>query len=87
MKLLAVDILMASRLDQRLFLVWDEEEYKVSGGLISELRDPMVKAMSAAKEFDDLDYIEEEEDTEREMQEVEKKHHEEIKKFEKDGSQ
>ncbi|PON48616.1 import inner membrane translocase subunit [Trema orientale] len=85
MKLLAVDIPMASGPDQRLFLVGDEEEYKVGGGLISELRDPVVKAMSAAKEFDDLDQIEEEEDAEREMQEAEKKHQEEIEKLEKDG--
>ncbi|EXC21106.1 hypothetical protein L484_017118 [Morus notabilis] len=87
MKLLAVDIPMASGPDQRLFLVGDEEEYKVGGGLISELRDPVVSAMSAAKEFDDLDQIEEEEDTERELQEAERKHREEIEKLEKDGRQ
>ncbi|KAL0341178.1 UNVERIFIED_CONTAM: hypothetical protein Sradi_4634600 [Sesamum radiatum] len=34
MKLLAVDIPMASGPDQRLFLIGDEEEYKIGGGLI-----------------------------------------------------
>ncbi|KAL5228418.1 hypothetical protein ABZP36_016683 [Zizania latifolia] len=54
MKLLAVGITMASGPDQRLFLVGDAQEYKVGGGLISELRDPIVKAM-AAEESDYLD--------------------------------
>ncbi|CAH8360381.1 unnamed protein product [Eruca vesicaria subsp. sativa] len=72
MKLLAVDIPMASGPDQRLFLIGDEEEYRVGGGLISELRDPVVKAMAAAKEFDNLDRIEEEEDEERELLEAER---------------
>ncbi|KAI4330213.1 hypothetical protein MLD38_028514 [Melastoma candidum] len=37
----------------------DEEKYKIGGGLISELRDPVLKAMAATKEFDVLDEIEE----------------------------
>ncbi|GMI70220.1 AtTim21-like 1 [Hibiscus trionum] len=79
MKLLAVDIPMASGPDQQLFLIGDEGEYKVGGGLISVLGDPVVKAMAAAaKEFDDLDQIEEEEDAERELQEAEKKRREEV---------
>ncbi|KAJ0258511.1 hypothetical protein HA466_0072870 [Hirschfeldia incana] len=78
MKLLAVDIPMASGPDQRLYLIGDEEGYKVGGGLISELRDPVVKAMAATKEFDNLDRIEEEEDAERELQEAERKHREGI---------
>ncbi|XP_010517519.1 PREDICTED: uncharacterized protein LOC104792944 [Camelina sativa] len=86
MKLLAVDIPMASGPDQRLFLIGDEEEYRVGGGLISVLRDPVVKAMAATKEFDNLDRIEEEEDAERELQEAERKHREEIEKLEKEGS-
>ncbi|KAL5537758.1 hypothetical protein UlMin_044671 [Ulmus minor] len=86
-KLLAVDIPMASGPDQRLFLIGDEEEYKVGGGLIAELRDPVVKAMAASKEFDDLDQIEEEEDAERELEEAERKHREEIEKLEKDAHQ
>ena len=59
------------------------EEYRVGGGLISELRDPVVRAMAATKEFDDLDEIEEEEDAERERQETERKEREEIEKLEK----
>lgn len=86
MKLLAVDIPMASGPDQRLFLIGDEEEYRVGGGLISELRDPVVKAMAAAKEFDNLDRIEDEEDEERELQEAERKQREETEKLEKDSS-
>lgn len=82
-KLLAIDIPMKSGPDQRLFLIGDEEEYKVGGGLIAELRDPVVKAMAATKEFDDLDRIEDEEDAERELQEAERKHREEIEKLEK----
>ncbi|KAK7410805.1 hypothetical protein VNO78_01912 [Psophocarpus tetragonolobus] len=80
MKLLAVDVPMASGPDQRLYLIGDEEEYRVGGGLISELRDPVVKAMAATKEFDDLDEIEEEEDAERDRQEAERKQREEIEK-------
>ncbi|CAN8254466.1 unnamed protein product [Cochlearia groenlandica] len=86
MKLLAVDIPMASGPDQRLFLIGDEEEYRIGGGLISELRDPVVKAMAATKEFDNLDRIEEEEDAERELQEAEQKQREEIEKLEKESS-
>lgn len=92
-KLLAVDVPMASGPDQRLFLIGDEEEYRVGGGLISELRDPVVKAMAATKEFDDLDEVEEEEDAERERQkadkerqEAERKHREEIEKLENSGT-
>ena len=85
MKLLAVDIPMASGPDQRLFLIGDEDEYRVGGGLISELRDPVVKAMAAEKIFDNLDRIEDEEDAEKELLEAERKHREEIEKLEKDG--
>ncbi|XP_008810864.2 uncharacterized protein LOC103722180 [Phoenix dactylifera] len=77
MKLLAVDIPMASGPDQRLFLIGDEQEYQVGGGLISELRDPIVKAMAAEKEFEDLDQKEEEEDAIREQEEAERRQHEE----------
>lgn len=83
MKLLAVDVPMASGPDQRLYLIGNEEEYRVGGGIISELRDPVVRAMAATKEFDDLDEIEEEEDAERERQETERKEREEIEKLEK----
>ncbi|WJX34470.1 hypothetical protein P8452_22581 [Trifolium repens] len=87
LKLLAVDVPMASGPDQRLYLIGNEEEYRVGGGLISDLRDPVVKAMAATKEFDDLDEIEEEEDAERERQEAERKHREEIEKIENSGTQ
>lgn len=81
MKLLAVDIPMASGPEQRLFVVGDEEEYRVGGGLIAELRDPVVRAMAATKELEERDDIEEEEDQERELQDAERKHHEEISKL------
>uniref|UniRef100_A0A0E0FGT7 Uncharacterized protein n=1 Tax=Oryza nivara TaxID=4536 RepID=A0A0E0FGT7_ORYNI len=77
MKLLTVDIPMASGPDQRLFLVGDEQEYKVGGGLISELRDPIVKAMAAEKEFDYLDEREDAEDEAREREEAERRQQEE----------
>ncbi|KAL2339499.1 hypothetical protein Fmac_007439 [Flemingia macrophylla] len=86
LKLLAVDVPMATGPDQRLYLIGDEEEYRVGGGLISVLRDPVVKAMAATKEFDDLDEVEEEEDAERERQEAERKQREEIEKLEKSGT-
>ncbi|ONK62720.1 uncharacterized protein A4U43_C07F7400 [Asparagus officinalis] len=76
-KLLAVDIPMLQGPDQRIFIIGDEEEYKIGGGLISELRDPIVKAMAAEKEFEDLDQKEEEEDEEREREEAERKHQQE----------
>ncbi|CAN6469505.1 unnamed protein product [Victoria cruziana] len=82
MRLLAVDIPMNTGADQRLFLVGNDEEYKIGGGLISELRDPIIKAMAAEKEFEDLDQKEEEEDAERELQEEERKRQEEIEKLE-----
>ncbi|KAF3663628.1 putative RING finger and transmembrane domain-containing protein 2-like [Capsicum annuum] len=86
MKLLAVDIPMASGPDERLFLIGDEEEYRVGGGLIAELRDPVVKAMAATKEFEDRDDLEDEEDAERELQEAERRHQEEIEKLDKGDS-
>ncbi|CAN1297500.1 hypothetical protein LINPERPRIM_LOCUS23492 [Linum perenne] len=86
MRLLAVDVPMASGPDQRLFLIGDEDEYKIGGGIIGELRDPVVRAMTASKEFDHLDQIEEEEDAEKELQEAERKRQEELEKLEKDGS-
>ncbi|KAJ0551628.1 hypothetical protein HanHA300_Chr07g0259291 [Helianthus annuus] len=86
MKLLSVDIPMASGPDQRLFLIGDEEEYRVGGGLISELRDPVVKAMAAAKEFEARDIIEDKEDAQKELEDAERKHREELEKIEREGS-
>ncbi|EPS69944.1 hypothetical protein M569_04818 [Genlisea aurea] len=82
MRLLAVDIPMAKGPDQRLFLIGDEEEYKVGDGLISELRDPVVKALAAVKEFEARD----EEDDAREeaaaaAEEAERKLQEERQKL------
>ncbi|KAM0953836.1 putative tim21 IMS domain superfamily protein [Dioscorea sansibarensis] len=82
MKLLAVDIPMANGPDQRLFLIGNEEEYRIGGGLISELRDPIVKAMAAEKEFEVLDEKEEEEDEARELAEAERKQREEERRVE-----
>lgn len=76
-KLLAVDVPMATGPDQRIFLVGDEKEYSVGGGLIFELRDPIVKAMAAEKEFDELDQKEDEEDLKNEVREAERKQQEE----------
>lgn len=83
MKLLSVDLPMAAGPDQRLFLIGDEEEYRVGGGLISELRDPVIRAMAAAKEFEARDLKEDKEDAERELEEAERKHREEVEKLEK----
>ncbi|GFY84439.1 hypothetical protein Acr_03g0012130 [Actinidia rufa] len=85
MRLVAVDIPTATGPDQRIFLTGDEEEYRVGGGLISELRDPVVKAMAATKEFEDRDEREDEEDAERKLQEAERRHHEDIEKLERVG--
>ncbi|KAL2227315.1 uncharacterized protein LOC105160777 [Sesamum indicum] len=79
-RLLAVDIPMVSGPDQRLFLIGDNEEYKIGGGLISELRNPVVKALGAAKELEARD---DKEDAARELQEAGKKHQADIKKLEK----
>lgn len=87
MKLLAVDIPMASGPDQRLYLNGDEEEYRVGDGLIAELRDPIVKAMAATKELEEIDDIEAEEEAEQELQEAERKHQEEVAKLERDRGQ
>lgn len=86
MKLLAVDVPVATGPDQRLFLIGDEEEYRVGGGLISELRDPVVKALAAAKEFEARDEKEDEEDDARELEEAERKHQEEVEKLQKEQS-
>lgn len=45
-----------------MYVIGDEAEYRVGGGLISVLRDPIVKAMAAQKEFKEHDEREDEED-------------------------
>lgn len=78
---------MASGPDQRLFLIGDEDEYRIGGGLIGELRDPVVRAMAATKELEERDDIEAEEDEERELKEAEKKHGEEVARLERERFQ
>jgi hypothetical protein len=52
-----------------LYVVGDEAEYKIGGGLMHELRDPIIKAMAAQKELEELD-IKEEEDDERRAEQL-----------------
>ncbi|KAH9609238.1 hypothetical protein KSS87_015297 [Heliosperma pusillum] len=85
-KLLAVDVPMASGPDQRIFLVGGEEEYRIGGGLIAELRDPVVRAMAATKELEERDDIEAEEDEEKELLEAERKHQQEVAKLQRNTS-
>jgi hypothetical protein len=47
--------------DHRVYLVGDEQEYQLGGGLTSVLRDPIVKAM-AAQEFEEHDEQEKQDD-------------------------
>lgn len=77
---------MAAGPDQRIFMIGDEVEYRVGGGLISELRDPIVKAMAAEKEFEDQDLREEEEDEKRELEEEERRRRSEVTKLKDEGS-
>ncbi len=68
-KLLAVDIPTAGA-EHRVYVIGDEAEYRVGGGLISVLRDPIVKAMAAQKEFEEHDEREDEEYRQREAEET-----------------
>jgi hypothetical protein len=63
-------------------LVGDEAEYRVGGGLISVLRDPIVKAMAAQKEFEERDEKEEEEELQQEWEEEEARVRERIERAE-----
>ncbi|KAI5081729.1 hypothetical protein GOP47_0001472 [Adiantum capillus-veneris] len=91
-KLLAIDVAVPGA-EQRLFLVGDEMEYKVGGGLIGQLRDPMFKAMAAQEEFDAQDEKEEEEEAkaeearrEQEAKDEEARRNEEIERLEKENA-
>lgn len=53
-----------------MYVIGDEAEYRVGGGLISVLRDPIVKAMAAQKEFEEHDEREDEEYRQREAEET-----------------
>ncbi|CAM6072363.1 unnamed protein product [Sphagnum tenellum] len=68
-KLLAVDIPTAGA-EHRVYVIGDEAEYRVGGGLISVLRDPVVKAMAAQKEFEEHDERDDEECRQREAEET-----------------
>lgn len=90
-KMLAVDVAIPGA-EQRLFLVGDELEYKVGGGLLGQLRDPIFKAMAAQEEFDAQDEKEEEEEEKaeeaRQLQEVkdeEVRRNEEIERLERES--
>ena len=53
-QLLAIDVAIPGA-EQRIYIVGDENEYNVGGGLIGQLRDPIFKAMAAQGEFDAQD--------------------------------
>lgn len=91
-KLLAIDVASPGA-DQRVFIIGDEVEYKVGGGLISQLRDPIVKAMAAEKEFEAQDEKEEEEEEkeeaarrEKELKEEEARRNQEIERLEREAA-
>lgn len=84
-KLLAVDIPTAG-VDHRVYLIGDEKEYLVGGGLIADLRDPIVKAMAAQKEFEERDDKEEEDDLQREWQEEQARERETIERLERESA-
>jgi hypothetical protein len=82
-KLLTVDIPTAGA-EHRVYVIGDEAEYRVGGGLISVLRDPIVKAMAAQKEFEERDEREDEEDRQH-AQEAEEIHTQDmLEKLEQD---
>jgi len=81
-KLLAVDIPTAGA-EHWVYVIGDEAEYRVGGGLISVLRDPIVKAMAAQKEFEERD--EREEEDRQHAQEAEEIHTQDmLEKLEQD---
>ncbi|KAH9549135.1 hypothetical protein CY35_10G004200 [Sphagnum magellanicum] len=84
-KLLAVDIPTAGA-EHRVYLIGDEAEYRVGGGLISVLRDPIVKAMAAQKEFEERDEREHEEEIQRAWEAEEARAQERLDKLERDAA-
>ncbi|XP_024395053.1 uncharacterized protein [Physcomitrium patens] len=84
-KLLAVDIPTIGA-DHRVYLIGDENEYRVGGGLISDLRDPIVKAMAAQKEFEERDEKEEQDDLRREWEHKQASERERIEKQEREAA-
>ncbi|CAM6091319.1 unnamed protein product [Calypogeia fissa] len=61
-----------------------EEEYKIGGGLMHELRDPIVAAMAAQKELEELDIKEEEDDERKAMEAEHKRAREELERLAKE---
>ncbi|KAG0610564.1 hypothetical protein M758_7G075700 [Ceratodon purpureus] len=84
-KLLAVDIPTAGA-EHRVYLIGDENEYQVGGGLISVLRDPIVKAMAAQKEFEEHDEKEEQDDLQREWEAEQARERERIERLEREAA-
>ena len=90
-KLLAIDVAIPGA-EQRIYIVGDESEYNVGGGLIGQLRDPIFKAMAAQGEFDAQDEKEQQEEAkaeeERRAQEIrdkEAQRNEEIARLERES--
>jgi hypothetical protein len=72
--------------EHRVYLIGDEAEYRVGGGLISVLRDPIVKAMAAQKEFEERDDREHEEEIQRAWEAEEARAQERLDKLERDAA-
>eukprot|EP00850_Spirogloea_muscicola_P011488 SM000071S21112 [mRNA] locus=s71:424190:426566:- [translate_table: standard] len=70
-KLLALDVPTAGEKEQRLYLVGNEATYQSSGGVISELRDPIVRALASQDAFEAEDQQEAEEDARQSREQLE----------------
>lgn len=69
-----------------MYVIGDEAEYRVGGGLISVLRDPIVKAMAAQKEFEGHDEREDEEDRQHAWEAEETHTQDMLEKLEQDAA-
>ncbi|KAI5065264.1 hypothetical protein GOP47_0019959 [Adiantum capillus-veneris] len=83
-KLLATDVASPGP-KKRVILIGDEKEYKAGGGLLAQLRMPILKAMSAQKEFDAQDEKEAEEEERAEEASREQELKEETQRSEEIG--
>eukprot|EP00850_Spirogloea_muscicola_P006725 SM000032S12109 [mRNA] locus=s32:558228:560633:- [translate_table: standard] len=70
-KLLALDVPTAGEKEQRLYLVGNEATYQSSGGVISELRDPIVRALASQDAFEAQDQQEAEDDARQSREHLE----------------
>eukprot|EP00897_Mesotaenium_endlicherianum_P004512 jgi/Mesen1/4089/ME000214S03272 len=71
-KLLAVDVPTAGMVEeQRVYVRGSQEVYDSAGGVISELRDPLVRAMAKQHDFEVEDEREAEEDKQQKLKEEE----------------